>query len=251
MSIPLKDIGSSGSLVGLANIIGMDGGKLSIEASPWYDEIRVRIRITGSREYNDGVDDFVETYDLDEQVTLSRVPIPSPDDSGGIPSPALFVPDQIEWDIDLQAGECYMLLYGTAEISSQPGNLRMPPDPRRAMVRVFPLVLLSYAGKIGEASINNGTPSDINDNIEIVDPVPRSSIDDGDPYKRFAADVLTWTVDAVLAGGTYRAEDNLPTVEADARDLRGKVFSHTRNVDPTGWDTSTVEIITEVEFMEP
>jgi hypothetical protein len=250
MSIPIKDIGSSGSLVDLANIIGNPLASGGIEASPWYEEIRVRIQITGTREFDDGFDDITETFTLDEEVTLSRVPIPSPDGSDNPPSPELFAPDQVDWqpESDLQAGECYMVLCGTAEPSSTPAQLRMPPDPRRAMVRVFPLVLLSYTGKIGERD-QNGSVTDINDTVQLIDPLPRSSIDDGDPEKRFASDILTWTVDTVLAA--YRAEDNLPTVEADARDLRGKVFSHTHEVDPAGWDTSSVEITTEVEFMLP
>jgi hypothetical protein len=33
--------------------------------------------------------------------------------------------------------------------------------------------------------------------------------------------------------------------------MRGKVFTHTHNVDGTGWDTSSVAITTEVEFMVP
>jgi hypothetical protein len=250
MSIPLKDIGSSGSLVDLANIIGNPLAAGGIEASPWYDEIRVRIQIAGSREYDDGTDDIVETYTLDEEVTLSRVPIPSPDDSALPPSPELFVPDQVDWqpESDLQAGECYMVLCGTAETSSTPGIIRMPPDPRRAMVRVFPLVLLSYTGKIGERD-QNGSVTDINDTVQVIDPLPRSSIDDSAPEKKFAADILTWGVETVL--DAYRGEDDLPTVEAQARDLRGKVFSHTHNVDGTGWDTSSVAITTEVEFMVP
>jgi hypothetical protein len=250
MSIPIKDIGSSGSLVDLANIIGDPLAGNGIEASPWYDEIRVRIQITGSREYDDGTDDIVETYTLDEEVTLSRVAIPSPDDSAFPPSPGIFVPDQIDWqpEYDLQAGECYMLLCGTSEFSSTPAQLRMPPDPRRAMVRVFPVLLLSYTGKIGERD-QNGSVTDINDTVQVIDPLPRSSIDDSAPEKKFAADILTWGVGTVLAA--YRADDDLPTVESQARDMRGKVFTHTHNVDGTGWDTSSVAITTEVEFLEP
>jgi len=248
MSIPLKDIGSSGSLVNLVNDIGSSFSFEGIEASPWYYEIRVRIQITGSREYDDGTDDIVETYTLDEEVTLSRVPIPTPNDSSPYASPPFFLPDKIGWESDLSEGQCYMALLGTVEMTDLPFTLRMPPDPRRAMVQVFPRLILEYTGKIGERD-QNGSVGDLNDTVQLIDLLPRSSIDDGAPEKKFAADILTWTVDTVLA--VYRADDDLPTVESQARDMRGKVFSHTHNVDGTGWDTSSVAITTEVEFMVP
>jgi hypothetical protein len=250
MSITLKDIGSTGSLVSLANIIGNPFGDGGIEASPWYEGIRVRLTISGSRSYDDGLDVQVETYSFDEEITLTRVPVPSPDGIGGIPSPQLFTPDRISWisETDLQPGECHMSLIGTSEYSSTPGSLRMPPDPRRAMMRVLPLLLINSTGKIGEADYD-GSTTDINGTVQLADPLPRSSLDDGEPEKKFTADVLTWYVEAGLFPfASYRAEAALPTIEADARDLRGHVFEHEYTVPLGDWDSSTVKINTEVEY---
>jgi len=253
MSIPLKDVGSSGNLAGLVETIGSAYGLGGCEASPWYEKIRLRVAISGSREYDDGVDEIIETYSVDEQITLNRIPIPSPDDSGSPPSPDLFEPDVVDWqpELSLMPDECYMTLAGTVPISLA-GTPRTPADPRRSMQIVWQGSGLIHSGKIGEIEVNGSLVGDITADIYITGIAPQSSVDDNDPNKKFVSDIYGWTVD-VLNLDLYRADDTIPTNEADARDLRANshTFQHSRLVpySPSDWDTSSVTISSEIRFL--
>jgi hypothetical protein len=74
MAIPINTVGKPG------RGFGSRGGDFNyIEASPWYERMTVRVKISGERsKVISPTRTITETYDYDKSKTFNRAPLPYP-----------------------------------------------------------------------------------------------------------------------------------------------------------------------------